>query len=185
MRFHGLGYGHGVGMSQHGARGRAEAGQSAEQILAAYFRGASLSRVSPSKLVRVLVLASFRAASSTPLILYGRGGTWALDGVDRTFPAGAQLKAWRTDSGRWRLKVTSADGSTVLHAGRFSGDPFVRPLEASSFLQLHSKPSIYDTYRGSLRLIPGSTKVSVVNHIGLDQYLRGVAPVEMPSAWAK
>lgn len=42
-RFEGGGFGHGVGMSQYGARGRAQAGYSAEQILAAYFGGTSLS----------------------------------------------------------------------------------------------------------------------------------------------
>jgi len=36
---HGLGWGHGVGMGQWGAHGRALAGQSAEEILAAYYGG--------------------------------------------------------------------------------------------------------------------------------------------------
>jgi stage II sporulation protein D len=41
----GIGYGHGVGMCQMGAIGRARAGQTFEQILKAYFRGAQISRV--------------------------------------------------------------------------------------------------------------------------------------------
>jgi stage II sporulation protein D len=40
--FNGHGLGHGVGMCQWGARGRAEAGQTAEQILAAYFPGTAM-----------------------------------------------------------------------------------------------------------------------------------------------
>ena len=43
--FTGGGWGHGVGMSQVGAIGRAEAGQGFEQILAHYFNGAALSRI--------------------------------------------------------------------------------------------------------------------------------------------
>ncbi len=44
--FTGAGRGHGVGLCQHGARGRAEAGQSYEQILAHYFRGARIETLS-------------------------------------------------------------------------------------------------------------------------------------------
>ena len=41
----GKGYGHGIGMCQMGAIGRARAGQSFEQILAAYFTGTELRKV--------------------------------------------------------------------------------------------------------------------------------------------
>ena len=41
----GRGYGHGAGMCQWGAIARARAGQSAEQILAVYYPGATLSRI--------------------------------------------------------------------------------------------------------------------------------------------
>ena len=39
---HGGGYGHGVGMCQHGAMGMAEAGKSHAQILRHYYRGSQL-----------------------------------------------------------------------------------------------------------------------------------------------
>lgn len=42
--FHGGGWGHGVGMCQSGAMGRAEAGQSHEEIIKAYFPGTLLGR---------------------------------------------------------------------------------------------------------------------------------------------
>ncbi|MEM7288567.1 MAG: hypothetical protein AAF480_19650, partial [Actinomycetota bacterium] len=38
----GGGWGHGVGMSQYGAYGRADAGQTAEEILEFYYPGAEL-----------------------------------------------------------------------------------------------------------------------------------------------
>lgn len=43
----GSGYGHGVGMCQMGALGRAAAGQSFERILAVYYTGAELRQVAP------------------------------------------------------------------------------------------------------------------------------------------
>ncbi len=43
--FRGGGWGHGVGMCQTGAIGRAEAGQSYRQILEHYFNGAQVSKI--------------------------------------------------------------------------------------------------------------------------------------------
>ena len=61
-----------------------------------------------------------------------------------------------------------------------------RPRDVSKLtLQLWSKPSSYDTYRGALRIYTSSSAptVSVVDALGIDTYLRGVVPVEMPAAW--
>jgi stage II sporulation protein D len=51
-RFEGRGWGHGVGMCQDGARGRARSGQTYREILAAYFPGATVTvfRDEPLKL---------------------------------------------------------------------------------------------------------------------------------------
>ncbi|MBI4679403.1 MAG: SpoIID/LytB domain-containing protein [Elusimicrobia bacterium] len=43
---HGGGWGHGVGMCQSGAMGRAEAGQTFDEIIKAYFKGVEISRLS-------------------------------------------------------------------------------------------------------------------------------------------
>jgi SpoIID/LytB domain protein len=45
IELHGRGFGHGSGMCQWGAIGRARAGQSWEQILATYYPGAELVSV--------------------------------------------------------------------------------------------------------------------------------------------
>ena len=190
VRFYGRGYGHGVGLNQYGARGRALGGQTAEQILAAYFRGATLSTTDAARPVRVLLMAGYRASSTSPLIVYGRNGTWAVSGWDKVLPAGARLLAWSTTSTTngvstttWRAKVLGADGVTVLHAAVLAGRPVVSGVEPATVLQLLSKPSVYDTYRGTLTLGLGTSSLSVVNTLGLDAYLRGVVPVEMPSTW--
>ena len=44
VTIHGKGYGHGVGMCQCGAIGRARGGQKHDEILRAYYTGASLDR---------------------------------------------------------------------------------------------------------------------------------------------
>jgi stage II sporulation protein D len=79
--------------------------------------------------------------------------------------------------------VLAADRTTVLHSGSATGSLLVRPAEPATLLQLWSKPSAYDTYRGLLRVALGTATASVVNYVGLDLYLRGVVPVEMPATW--
>src|SRR5690606_34209592 len=49
----GRGYGHGIGMSQYGAKGRAEAGQSYATILAAYYPGTTLATGSDAASITV------------------------------------------------------------------------------------------------------------------------------------
>lgn len=182
MTFYGRGYGHGVGLSQHGARGRALAGQTSEQILGAYFRDTTPAVTSPTRNVRVLVLGGFKATSTAPLAIYGRGGTWRIDGIAKVFPADAVLRVWKTTTG-WKARVLAADLATVLHKGTASSPLMVRPVDAVTRLQLWSRPSSYDTYRGALRVFLGNRDVNVVNHVQLDLYLRGVVPVEMPASW--
>ena len=96
VRFYGRGYGHGVGLSQYGARGRALAGQTAEQILTAYFKGSTLSAISPTRTVRVLLMSGFPAhVHRTARRSTAGAARGAIAGVDKVFPADAVLKAWR------------------------------------------------------------------------------------------
>ncbi|MFL5775664.1 MAG: SpoIID/LytB domain-containing protein [Chloroflexota bacterium] len=181
--FYGRGWGHGVGMSQYGARGRALAGQPAADILAHYFAGTAIAFVDPATLVRVLLLDKFTPTATAPLVAHGRGGTWSIDGVAKTFPADAKLTLARTSAGAstFTLRVVSSAGSE-LHRATVSGGVWLRPVAGSTVLQLDSKPSSFDTYRGILR-IKLTTTARVINVVGLDSYLRGVVPVEMPPSW--
>ncbi len=190
ITFYGRGAGHGVGMSQYGARGRAKAGESATRILAAYYRRAKPATTDPDRPVRVLLLDDEPATATKPLVVYGRGGEWRVDGLDGTFPAGAQLRVWQStaalqdvaDPGP-SLEVLAADGSTRLFAGAAPVPVLVRPAEAATRLQVDAKPAAHDTYRGTLRIVLDGASARVVNRVGLDDYLRGVLPVEMPSSW--
>ncbi len=190
VRFYGRGNGHGVGMSQWGARGRALAGQTAAQILAAYFHGSSAGVTGPTRAVRVLVLAGLASTASAPLSIHGRTGAWTVDGVKATFPADARLTAWRTTAAvkgisvtTWHLRIVGADGATVLYTGTPAGQIVIRPAGTATRLELDSKASKFDTYRGRLTVLLGKSSASVVNTLGLDDYLKGVIPVEMPATW--
>jgi stage II sporulation protein D len=191
VTFFGRGYGHGVGLSQYGARGRAVAGEDAATILAHYYRGTTLGSVSAASRIRVLVLSRWRASSAVPLVVYGRLGGWAIDGIAATFPVNARLRVSPTTTTsstgtrtRWRIRITSSSGS-ILYDGAKPATLVVRATAGNGRLQLWSKSSAYDQYRGALRIITSATvpTVTVVNELPLEQYLRGVVSAEMPYTW--
>lgn len=190
VTFHGRGYGHGVGMSQYGARGRALAGEDAVSILAHYYQGAVLAAIDPATRIRVLVQSRWIASKASPLVIFGRVTPWSIDGLSANFPADARLRLIPLTSGdaaattgQWRLLIEAAD-ATVLFDGPAPLDFIVRASADDGRLQLWSKPTRYDRYRGSLRvLVQTATRVSVVNDVALELYLPGVVPIEMPPAW--
>jgi len=184
LTFYGRGYGHGVGMSQYGARGRALAGQLAPQILAHYYPKTTLGSRSAWTVVRVLLLTGFAASTVKPLAVVGLGSNgWTVDGIATVFPANARLTLAPTaaKATTWTLRVTSSTG-TSLAAKTVSGDVYVRPVTSSSLLQLVSKATTTNVYRGFFR-VHLTTTARVINHVPLDYYLRGVVPLEMPSSW--
>jgi SpoIID/LytB domain protein len=183
LTFYGRGYGHGVGMSQYGARGRALAGQLAPAILAHYYAKTTLGTRDPKTVVRVLVLNAFAATPTKPAVVTGRGGTWTVDGLAGTFPADARLTVAPTAVGAttWNVKVLSATGATLATSTTLT-NLYVRPASASSVIEITSKAAPWNRYRGYLR-IKMTTTVLAIDFVGVDAYLGGVVPVEMPSTW--
>jgi len=183
ITFYGRGYGHGVGMSQYGARGRALAGQLAPEILAHYYAGTTIGWRNPATTVRVLVLRAFPATALRPATIIGRGGAWTIDGIARVFPANARMILTPTapNATTWTLRVRSSLGLPLYRATVSTG-LVVRPAAPASLLQLAAKLTPSNVYRGFLR-IRLTTAVTVINYVALDTYLRGVVPAEMPAGW--
>ena len=183
VAFRGSGNGHGVGLSQYGALGRALAGEPADAILAHYYQGTTLSSIDPVTPIRILVLNAYRATSTVPLVAVGLGGPWTITGFASPFAAGTKLSVRPPLPGTtgWRLTVTNALGvrlASTTRTGRFRLTP-----SPGGRVELKTKPSYYDEYRGVLRVQPASGRLMVVNEVPLDDYLRGVVPVEMPKTW--
>ena len=192
VTFHGKGAGHGVGMSQYGARGRAKAGETATQILAAYYRTARRATTDPDQVVRVLLLDRAPATTDDPLVIHGRGGPWTVDDVEGTFPADAELRVWQPDviledvpTPGPLLEVTDAAGTTLVAATPSPAKVVARPADPLTRLQLDAKGPTNSTYRGALKLVLDGPEARVINRVGLDDYLRGVLPAEMPSRWPR
>jgi len=192
VTFYGRGYGHGVGMSQYGARGRALDGQDATTILEHYYRGTRPAELATSSEIRVLVLDRYVASSAHPLSITGRVTDWSIDGIDGTFPADARLAVLpRFVTGgavtktTWWIKVISPTGESLLSRAAPATRFALRGIDDTSRFEVTSKPGSRDLYRGSVRVVTTQTggQVSVVDTLPMEDYLRGVVPAEMPSTW--
>jgi stage II sporulation protein D len=182
VTFYGCGYGHGLGMSQYGARGRALAGQDATTILAHYYPGTTLAATDPNQPVRILVLSKFKPTVAAPLRLYGRAAPWTIDGIGGTFPQDALLLVTKIGAGL-HIVVRDATGATLVDQAT-GGMLLVRPsAPETGRIQVWSKPGVYDTYRGVIRLLVSGSGVDAVNETTLDLYLLGVVPAEMSPTW--
>ena len=176
----GRGYGHGHGMSQYGAQGAAKQGLTHQQILAFYYPGTRLTAA--RAMIRVLITED--TTNRTTVLARGRMRLKDL-GRHRTYrlPAtrdGHTVRAWRLREVHGRVRVAYLAGGWHRyrpgHRWNLGGDGELR--SSTGVLALRT-PSGWRHYRGGLRHSHGDT----VNVLGLERYLRGVVPSEMPALW--
>ena len=160
----GGGWGHGVGMSQWGALGQAKAGRDYRAILAHYYRGTELGSAPATILERVRVLVGNGLANVTVA-----NALAAFDGNGKRYvlPVGPV-----TIGPKLQLPV-GPDGKQLALPG-----PVTFRASPGKFLTVGDKG-----YRGDLRVAKAGAKLQLVNVVGLEAYLLGVVPGEMPKDW--
>jgi stage II sporulation protein D len=152
----GHGWGHGLGLSQWGAYGYAKRGWTFDRILGHYYSGTTLGPAKVST-VRVLLASAKKTTIESPA-------------------------AW-TVSDAAGEKVVLDPGVLVLKPKlAVAGHPELQP----PFTFVGKQPLIVDSvvYRGKLSASSDGKLVQVIDTIGLEAYLKGVVPAEMPSAWS-
>ena len=194
--FKGRGNGHGLGMSQWGARGRAAAGQDYRKILAAYYTGTRVENRDTTGTVRIaLTDQSIDLARPWPR-LFGPlpfvAGPLTVDGLPQLqVAAGWSLGFDASASGQAEAFTLAADGSR--------GTPVViaHPLTIHTTSAAGIRTNIMQImggdfrtgaeqrrYAGSLQIIPkGGATILPVNVLPMEDYLKGVVPAEMPPYW--
>lgn len=183
--FDGGGWGHGVGMSQYGALGRAEAGMTHAEILAFYYDGTEL--VTDAGLVPTSVDVRIAVHNSTVFTPTGTL-TVAIDGsyLDTTVN---QLTIRRGDGG-WYINSSNIDWCRGFCAGTnltvsFSDSEPVRVSNTANGTRRYG--------HGQFQLTPAAAGISncgtssanqyclVIGDLTMKQYLLGLD--EMPVTW--
>ena len=158
----GRGWGHGVGMAQWGAYGFAQHGASYEDILTHYYRGTTLGPAPLSK-VRVFLAqgrSTLSLGSNAPYTVRdGIGQTWHLAAGTQTFGPGLKIRTTDVQQPqRLPAPLTFIPGGSPLRFGSTA-------------------------YRGQLQVSVANGALRAVNLVGLEAYLYGVVPSEMPKDW--
>jgi peptidoglycan hydrolase-like amidase len=112
VRITGGGWGHGLGMSQYGAYGRALDGESDTHILTHYYTGAHVRKVTMPKHIRVGLLQGQSSISVSSIALSSTGG----DGVFRVAGRTKQLARGGTKAS-WRVEPSAAGGIHLFKNG--------------------------------------------------------------------
>ncbi len=189
--FQGTGWGHGIGLSQWGAKGFAEAGRDGEWIARYYFPGTTIGNVAQTtRQVNLDAAANYRVGTSG----YNAGFTrsqWRLrpgydgaslrvngvnyaDGIYTFQVSGSQIQLRNSAGSVLRSFTGAVDVSTVG-----GGTPALTQVVDASGPFGHT----FVRYRGTMRITASSGRLKLLNQIGMEDYLRGVVPRESPSSW--
>lgn len=161
----GAGFGHGVGMSQWGARGAALKGLDAPAILAHYYPTTTITTTEARDVRVQLVDGAERVTISAA------AGVVAI-------PSGSDLAAPATAK-RFDLRV--ADGKLVVRKG--TGTVVADNWTGARFGSTGPVGVDAGQYRGTITVTRTSAGLRVVNTVPLEQYLRSVVSKEMSPAW--
>ncbi len=174
--FSGKGFGHGVGMSQYGAKAMADDGWSAPRILKYYYQGITVDRVRDDQTVHVNVAASRPSVTLRTTAAASGGGAFTIKVGSKTLSAsttsvvkvvrsGSSVELSRTN-GTKTVKVTGPSAEVV-----FDDDRTLLSINGKSYLS------------GSARVVPASAGgLHAVMKVRLhDEYLDNVK--EMPWSW--
>ena len=160
--FTGGGWGHGVGMSQWGARGMAAGGSSAAQILTHYYTGTAVTPVATTQ-IRVL-LGTAPSFTATP-------------GAPATF---SQLFGAPLATTAAPVTISNLGGRVALGGG--AGGSATALLVTYGGAPLRLSPPGYRYSRGSILVTPSGTGLqAVLIGVSMQDYLYGIG--EMPSSW--
>jgi len=176
----GRGWGHGIGLSQYGAKGYADHGFKYDYIVKHYYPGTTLgTRSNPDIRVNVDAAKANRTSWTLRPGTLGQslliGGVTAPDTGQYTFTAsGSTITVKRSNGTVWKtfptyvaVTQTGSIGGRLVQVVNTSG-PFNRT---------------YVIYRASMRVNAASGKLKLVNAVPLESYLYGVVPRESPSSW--
>ena len=186
FQFTGHGYGHGIGLSQYGARTAAANGLTGSQILDFYYPGTGTAVEGAGSTMRVRLTA----AAPTAVPVQGATGLAVRDvasGSVTTLPsataryrvvadATGMLVQTSTDSGTtWSPIALSGGAASATGPLVFQGPPEIR---------LYFPNGSARAYEGTLAAVrTGDTTLDTINTVGLDDYVEGVLGAEMPAYW--
>ena len=196
LSFSGAGWGHGVGLSQYGAKAMGAEGASYDKIIHRYFTGVNIVPVA------LAAPGTFVAVNQTPLWVgllqnsdsvsfeVSTGSAWlCFDSSGGCVAIGQKGQTWRfIPDGTGRcvfLRVSDAAPPQPVGLPG-SCEASVRPISADTTIAVPFKARVYR--HGTLRFRPvpvsgATTKLHTIYEIGIEDYMKGLS--EVPESWSQ
>ena len=163
----GAGWGHGIGMSQYGADGMARSGKSYREIVGHYYTGTQIGQAQ-TRTIRVLLQSGRSQITFT-------GATAAGD---------TKLDPEKTYVARARVGQVELRDNRGKKVGSFGPPLSVRSAGTFRLGGTAGNGITNGSYHDNLELRPSAGGgMTAVNAVGLDKYVQGVVPGEMPASW--
>ena len=176
----GSGFGHGVGMSQYGARGMAAAGKSATQILEHYYNPATVTQTSANANsdITVQLLAGEKSVTLTP-----SAGRLRVKVGRTTVESGSAITVERTSSGRVRAKVGGQSYEGSWMTVEWQNTRYWSGSQATTVAVSRAQSGSTGTYRhGKIEIRQLKNALNVLGVMRTNsEYLPGIA--EVPASW--
>ncbi|MEA2505388.1 MAG: hypothetical protein QOH48_6 [Actinomycetota bacterium] len=191
----GGGWGHGMGMSQYGALGRALHGRNDNQILTHYYTGAHIRTVRMPRHIRVGLLQDQSAieVSSVPVGSSSGEGEFRVAGRRRRLGRGGPTVTWRVEPGSTGgMHLYRNDVPVIKHGNSVFGDS-QHPLlfiyhKYGSMVHVVDKSNNYRYGRVQFGTYPSTSCAAgfclrLVDRQSMQEYLYGLG--EVPSSWPR
>lgn len=196
FNFQGTGYGHGVGLSQIGARGKALNGETAQAILSYYYSGTQIQPLTDNQNIRVnighlLTQATLKSGTQNSTLNLYVGDV----GEDTTAIPVATLN-WKSGLSFVQLgrnisvflvtgKTSQLIGSNSSWSVRWSGTRYLDGIASTVSLKINSKSVKYRYGQIQIKSVKAPLsghRMEITNSVRIhDEYLYGIS--EVPSSW--
>lgn len=196
FNFQGTGYGHGVGLSQIGARGKALSGESANSILTYYYAGTQIVSLADNQNLRVnighlLSQATLKSGiQGSVLNLYvGDVGEdlLAIPAASLTSKSGISFIQQGSKVSAFMItgKNSQLIGTSATWSARWSGTRYLEGVPSTVSLKINSKSVKYRYGQIQVKSVKAPIighRMEITNTIRIhDEYLFGIS--EVPSSW--
>jgi SpoIID/LytB domain protein len=196
FNFQGTGYGHGVGLSQIGARGKALNGEQAQSILTYYYSGSQILPMTDNQNIRVNVghlltqatLKSGTQGSTLNLYMSDVGEDLAAIPV-ASLSSRSGISFVQQGSSISAFSVTGKNsqliGTSSSWSARWSGTRYLDGAPSTVSLKINSKSVKYRYGQIQVKFVKAPLighRMEITNTVRIhDEYLYGIS--EVPSSW--
>ena len=196
FNFQGTGYGHGVGLSQIGARGKALNGEQAQSILTYYYCGSQILPMTDNQNIRVnvghlLTQATLKSGTQgSTLNLYMSDVSEDLAAIPvASLSSGSGISFVQQGSSISAFSVTGKNsqliGTSSSWSARWSGTRYLDGAPSTVSLKINSKSVKYRYGQIQVKSVKAPLighRMEITNTVRIhDEYLYGLS--EVPSSW--